>query len=97
MLPVQKEEGKKKQPKKRPEGEGGEGEECIRTVCHLRHFPDIPGGNITIECTGRLKHCNMRARQHKTNSNDKNGLEKKEKRALFKNRISAATERRGEI
>ena len=35
--------------------------------------------------------------QQRKESNDKNGLEKKEERALFKNRISVATERRREI
>jgi hypothetical protein len=52
---------------------------------HVRHFPDLPSGEITIEGTSTTKHCTTR--KH-------NELEKKEeKRALFKNRISAATEK----
>ena len=37
---------------------------------------------------------NTAPQSNKEKYNDKNGLEKKEERALFKNRISAATERR---
>ena len=29
----------------------------VRTCIHVRHFPDLPGGEITIEFTSTLKHC----------------------------------------
>ena len=46
--------------KKRPDlGEGGGN--SVRTVFHGRHFPDIPGGEITIEVTSRVKHCTTAA------------------------------------
>jgi hypothetical protein len=61
---------------------------------HDRHFPDLPGGEITIEVTGFVKHCTTAT---KKSSRIKNGLQKKEERALVKNRISAAAERRREI
>ena len=41
-----------------------------------------------------LAKLNTAPQQHKEKSKDKDGLEKKEERKLFKNRISAATERR---
>jgi hypothetical protein len=48
---------------------------------------------------GHTASNNARTLHHsnKEKCNDKNGVEKKEERALFKNRISAATERRREI
>ena len=48
-------EGKKKQPKKDHilEREG----KSVRTCIHVRHFPDLPGGEITIEGSRLLKHC----------------------------------------
>jgi hypothetical protein len=59
---------------------------------HGRHFPDLPFGEITIEGTSIPKHCTT---QQQRKVQDKNGSEKKEEeRALFKNGISAATERR---
>ena len=54
VLP-QKEEEKKKQPKKDPILERGGGR--VRTVIHARYFPDLPGGDITIEGTSTMKHC----------------------------------------
>ena len=72
-------------------GEGGKG---VRTLCHVRHFPDLPGGEITIEGTSIGKHCTTATKKSPTINI---GLKKKEERALFKNRISAATERRREI
>ena len=70
------------------------GGKSVRTLLHGRHFPDLPSGEITIEVTGNIKHCTTATKKSPT---IKNGLEKKEERALFKNRISAATERRREI
>ena len=91
MLP-QKEEGEIEAAKKRPDlGEG----KSVRTSIHGRHFPDLPCGEITIEGISTVKHCTTHSNKEK--SKDKNGFEKKEERALFKNRISAATERRREI
>jgi hypothetical protein len=29
----------------------------VRTCKHVRHFPDLPGGEITIEGTSISKHC----------------------------------------
>jgi hypothetical protein len=50
----QKEE-KGKAAKKTPDlGEGGK---SVRTLFHGRHFPDLPGGEITIEVTSIVKHC----------------------------------------
>jgi hypothetical protein len=41
--------------KKRPDlGEGGK---SVRTVKQGRHFPDLPGGEITIEGNSITKHC----------------------------------------
>ena len=69
---TEKEEGEKKQPKKDPilEREWGRN---IRTLLHPRHFPDLPGGEITIEGTSTTKHCTT----NKEKSKEKNGLEKK--------------------
>jgi hypothetical protein len=64
-------------------------------LLHVHHFPDLPGGEITIEVTGTIKHCTTAATIK--SSTIKNGLQKKEGRALVKNRISAATERNREI
>jgi hypothetical protein len=44
-------EGEKRQPKKDPIGKS------VRTSIHVRHSPDLPGGEITIEVTSTLKHC----------------------------------------
>ena len=33
----------------------------IRTLLHVRHFPDLPSGEITIEGTRIEKHCNNTA------------------------------------
>jgi len=44
-------EEKKRQPKKDPIGKS------VRTSIHVRHSPDLPGGEITIEVTSTLKHC----------------------------------------
>ena len=67
----------------------------VRTVTHGRHFPDLPGGEITIEVSSTSKHCTHTAT--KKSPRIKMGLKKKKERALFKNRISAATEEEGEI
>ena len=61
---------------------------------HARHFPDLPGGEITIEGTSTLKHCTTST---KKSPRIKMGWKKKRERVLFKNRIRAATERRREI
>jgi len=29
----------------------------VRTGFHVRHFPDVPCGEITIEVTSSVKHC----------------------------------------
>jgi hypothetical protein len=69
----------------------------VRTCFHGRHFLDLPFGDITIEGISIVKHCTTAATREK--SKDKKGLEKKRGIALFKNRISAATqkEKRREI
>ena len=60
-ISAEKEEGKMKQPKKVPiRREGGERFKKsvhVRTPPHVRHFPDLPSGEITIEGTGIVKHC----------------------------------------
>jgi len=62
----------------------------------VRHFPDLPGREISIEDKSLVKHCTQQQQQKK--SKDKNGLRKKKERAYyFKKRISAATERKREI
>jgi hypothetical protein len=33
------------------------GEESVRTLFHVHHFPDLPGREITIEDTSNMKHC----------------------------------------
>ena len=45
----------KKQPRKDPilEREG----KSVHTSIHVRHIPDLPGGEITIEGLSILKHC----------------------------------------
>ena len=45
------------------------------TFVHARHFPDLPGGEITIEGTSTVKHCTTHSNKEK--SKDKNGFEKK--------------------
>ena len=95
VLP-QKEEGKQKQShKKRPDVllERG-GEKSVRTCLHVRQVPDLPCGEITIEGSSTLKHCTYTTT--KKSPRIKMGWKKK-RGALFKNRISAATERRREI
>ena len=47
--------GERKQPKKDPILERGG--ESVRTSFHGRHFPDLPGGEITIEGISIVKHC----------------------------------------
>ena len=66
----------------------------VRTFLHERHFPDLPCGEITIEGTSIVKHCTTTT---KKSPRIKMGLKKKEERTLFKNRMSADTERRREI
>jgi hypothetical protein len=57
VLP-QKEEGKKKHPKKDPILENWRRrEKSVRTSFHGRHLPDLPSGEITIEGTSIVKHC----------------------------------------
>jgi hypothetical protein len=34
-----------------------EGGKSVRTFIHARHFPDLPGREITIEGTSIFKHC----------------------------------------
>ena len=67
------------------------GERVLRTCLHVRRFPDLPGGEISIEGSRLLKHCTTAT---KKSPRIKMGWKKKEERALFKNRISAAAERR---
>ena len=55
LVPAQKEEGKKKQPKRDPILERGK--KSGRTSLHGRHFPDLPCGEITIEGNSNRKHC----------------------------------------
>ena len=69
----------------------GEGGKSVRTLCHVRHFPNLPGGEITIEGNSTGKHCITAT---KKSPRIKMGLKKKEERALFKNRISAATRKK---
>jgi len=49
---------------------------------HVRHFPNLPGGEITIEGTSIHKHCTTHSNKEK--SKDKNELNKKEEGKLFK-------------
>jgi hypothetical protein len=37
--------------------ERGGRKECTRTLCHNRHSPDLPCGEITIEGSSTVKHC----------------------------------------
>ena len=67
----------------------------VRTLNHVRHSTDIPSGEITVEGTSSMEHCTTATT--KKSPRIKMGWKKKEERALFKNRISAATERRREI
>ena len=50
-----KEGRRKRQPKKDPILERGR--KSVRTVKHVRHFPDLPFGEITIEGISFTKHC----------------------------------------
>ena len=77
-------EEKKRQPKKDPIGKS------VRTSIHVRHSPDLPGGEITIEVTSTLKHCTTATIK---STRIKMGWKKEMRRVLFKNRISAATEK----
>jgi hypothetical protein len=61
----------------------------VRTVIHVRHFPNLPCGEITIEGNSTVKHCTTAT---KKSPRKKNGFGKKEERALFENRISAEKE-----
>ena len=79
--------------KKRPDLEE-RGGRCVLTVSHVYHFPDLPGGEITIEGTSTVKHCTTHS-NNKEKPKDKNGLKKKEGRALLK-RISAKKKGRRE-
>jgi hypothetical protein len=72
VLP-QKEEGDIEAAKERGEGRG----KSVRTVCHGRHFSDLPCGEITIEGNSTLKHCTCTTATNKK-PKDKNGLKKKE-------------------
>jgi len=37
----------------------------VRTVCHVRHLPDLPGGEITIEGNSIVTHCTTQQQQRK--------------------------------
>ena len=50
----------------------------VRTVIHVRYFPDLPGGEIAIEGTSFGKHCTTQ--HNKEKSKDKNGWGKKKRR-----------------
>jgi hypothetical protein len=52
------------------------GGERVRTHKHVRHFPDLPFGEITIEVTSIVKHCTTATT--KKSPRIKMGLEKKE-------------------
>ena len=42
------------------------GGENVRTCCHVRHFPDLPFGEITIEGTSSEKHCTITTKKSPT-------------------------------
>ena len=69
---------KEKQPKKRPNLERRG--EIVRTGCHVRHFADLPSGEITIEVTSIVKHCTTATTKSPM---IKMGWKKKEERALI--------------
>ena len=60
VLP-QKEAGKRSNQKKDPMSERGG--KSVRTCKHVRHFPDLPGGEITIEGRSIGKHCTHQQRK----------------------------------
>jgi hypothetical protein len=62
-------------------------------VTHARHFSDLPCGEITIEGTSTQKHCTNAATRKSPRIKM---LKKRGESIVFKNRISAATERRWE-
>ena len=68
----------------------------VHTSIHVRHFPDLPCGDITIEVTSITKHCTTPTAK-KSPTIKKKGIEKKKRgEQCSKNRISAASERRKE-
>jgi len=42
------------------------GGESVLTCFHGHHFPDLPGGEITIEVTSREKHCTTTTKKSPT-------------------------------
>jgi hypothetical protein len=58
--PAQKEDGKKRSSQKKDPilEKGGK---SVHTCLHGRHFPNLPGGEITIEGTSSVKHCTTAA------------------------------------
>ena len=66
--------------------------ESVRTVVHVRHIPDLPCGEITIESTSLVKHCTTATKKSPRIKNRFENKDHEEERTLFKNRISAATE-----
>jgi len=78
--------------RKRPDL-GERGKESVRTCSHFRHFPDLPGGKISIEGISTEKHC-ATATKKKVQGQKWVG-KKKEERALNKNRISASAKEEG--
>jgi hypothetical protein len=50
----------------------------VRTVIHVRHFPDLPCGEITIEVISIVKHCTA-ATTKKSPRRIKMGLKEKRK------------------
>ena len=91
MKEVKKNEGKKnKRAIKRPDllEMGGK---SVRTLLHVRHFPDLPCGKITIEGSSTLKHCTHTAT--KKSPRIKMGWKKRGKN--IKNRIISASAKKG--
>ena len=94
-MQAQKKEGKKKQPKNRPDLGKGEKSVHVRTSIHVRHFPDLPGGEITIEGNSTAEHCTTHSNRKKS-STIKMGLENKRGESIvFKKRVSANTKEVG--
>ena len=82
----------KKKPKKDPILERGE---RMYVLCFM--VVTCPTCHVERSLLKARASSNTAPHSNKEKSKDKNGLKKKEERALFKNRISAATERRREI
>ena len=64
----------------------------VRTVSHCRHFPDLPGREITIEGNSIVKHCTTQQQKEKSKMIQM-GWKKEE---MFKNIINANKKQRRE-